>query len=43
MLKVGPDPAHTVLVLVPGMFGAANDFRLLARDLVADLPGPDRR
>jgi hypothetical protein len=39
VLKVGPDTAHTVLVLVPGMFGAANDFRLLARDLVAGLPG----
>ncbi|MEU1183260.1 alpha/beta hydrolase [Streptomyces sp. NPDC005820] len=39
VLKVGPDTAHTVLVLVPGMFGAANDFRLLARDLVAQLPG----
>ncbi|MGW0583667.1 alpha/beta hydrolase [Streptomyces sp. NPDC002920] len=39
VLKVGPDSAHTALVLVPGMFGAANDFRLLARDLVAALPG----
>ncbi|MER6359167.1 hypothetical protein ABT186_47215 [Streptomyces sp. NPDC001634] len=39
MLKVGPDTARTVLVLVPGMFGAANDFRRLARDLVAGLPG----
>ncbi|MCD9878726.1 alpha/beta fold hydrolase [Streptomyces guryensis] len=39
VLKVGPDAAQTVLVLVPGMFGAANDFRLLARDLVAALPG----
>ncbi|MFD4508570.1 alpha/beta hydrolase [Streptomyces sp. NPDC058457] len=39
VLKVGPDTAHIVLVLVPGMFGAANDFRLLARDLVAQLPG----
>jgi dienelactone hydrolase len=39
VLKVGPDSAPTVLVLVPGMFGAANDFRLLARDLVAALPG----
>ncbi|MER5428423.1 alpha/beta fold hydrolase [Streptomyces sp. NPDC002588] len=39
VLKVGPDTARTVLVLVPGMFGAANDFRLLARDLVAALPG----
>jgi len=48
VLKVGPDRAHTVLVLVPGMFGAANDFRLLARDLVERVPGlqvwaPDRR
>ncbi|MFF3333846.1 alpha/beta hydrolase [Streptomyces sp. NPDC002888] len=39
VLKVGPDTAHTVLVLVPGMFGAANDFRLLARDLVRAVPG----
>lgn len=39
VLKVGPDTAHTILVLVPGMFGAANDFRLLARDLVAAVPG----
>ena len=39
VLKVGPDTAGTVLVLVPGMFGAANDFRLLARDLVAAVPG----
>ncbi|MGW2378885.1 alpha/beta hydrolase [Streptomyces sp. NPDC001658] len=39
VLKVGPDTAHTVLVMVPGMFGAANDFRLVARDLVAALPG----
>ncbi|MGW2521860.1 alpha/beta hydrolase [Streptomyces sp. NPDC001617] len=39
VLKVGPDTASTVLVLVPGMFGAANDFRLAARDLVAAVPG----
>ncbi|MGW1715533.1 alpha/beta hydrolase [Streptomyces sp. NPDC002156] len=39
VLKVGPDTAGTVLVLVPGMFGAANDFRLPARDLVAAVPG----
>lgn len=39
VLKVGPRGAHTVLVLVPGMFGAANDFRLLARDLVEAVPG----
>ncbi|MGP4048211.1 alpha/beta hydrolase [Streptomyces sp. 2A115] len=39
VLKVGPDTAHTVLLLVPGMFGAANDFRLLARDLVEAVPG----
>ncbi|MEU2281130.1 alpha/beta fold hydrolase [Streptomyces sp. NPDC013178] len=39
VLKVGPDSAHTALVLVPGMFGAANDFRLLARDLVRAVPG----
>ena len=39
VLKVGPEAAHTVLVLVPGMFGAAGDFRLLARDLVAAVPG----
>ncbi|MFF6781148.1 alpha/beta hydrolase [Streptomyces sp. NPDC012510] len=39
VLKVGPRDAGTVLVLVPGMFGAANDFRLMARDLVAAVPG----
>lgn len=39
VLKVGPATASTVLVLVPGMLGAANDFRLLARDLVAAVPG----
>ena len=39
VLKVGPEMADTVLVLVPGMFGAANDFRLLARDLVEAAPG----
>jgi dienelactone hydrolase len=39
VLQVGPATAHTVLVLVPGMFGAANDFRLIARDLVAAVPG----
>lgn len=39
VLKVGPRDAATVLVLVPGMFGAANDFRLMARDVVAAVPG----
>ncbi|MEE1758098.1 alpha/beta hydrolase [Streptomyces sp. SP18BB07] len=39
VLKVGPRDARTVVVLVPGMFGAANDFRLMARDLVARVPG----
>ena len=39
VLKIGPRNAATVLVLVPGMFGAANDFRLMARDLVAAVPG----
>ncbi|MEU3338075.1 alpha/beta fold hydrolase [Streptomyces sp. NPDC006668] len=39
VLKIGADSARTVLVLVPGMFGAANDFRLLARDVVAAVPG----
>ncbi|MPY64504.1 alpha/beta fold hydrolase [Streptomyces spongiae] len=39
VLQVGPRDAGTVLVLVPGMFGAANDFRLVARDLVAAVPG----
>ncbi|KPI05878.1 hypothetical protein OK074_4368 [Actinobacteria bacterium OK074] len=38
VLKVGPQDAATVLVLVPGQFGAANDFRLLARDVVAAVP-----
>ncbi|WP_406222394.1 alpha/beta hydrolase [Streptomyces canus] len=39
VLKVGPDTARSVLVMVPGMFGAANDFRWAARDLVAAVPG----
>lgn len=39
VLRIGADSAPTVLVTVPGMFGAANDFRLLARDLVAAVPG----
>lgn len=39
VLKVGPDTARTVPVMVPGMFGAANDFRRAARDLVAAVPG----
>lgn len=39
VLQVGPDTAHTVVVLVPGMFGAAGDFRLFARDLVRAVPG----
>lgn len=39
VLQVGDPAAGTVLVLVPGQFGAANDFRLLARDLVAAVPG----
>ncbi|QYX78694.1 alpha/beta hydrolase [Streptomyces akebiae] len=39
VLKVGPRDAETVVVLVPGMFGAANGFRLMARDLVASVPG----
>ncbi|WP_264300179.1 alpha/beta hydrolase [Streptomyces phaeolivaceus] len=39
VLKVGAPDAGTVVVLVPGMFGAANDFRLTARDLVASVPG----
>ncbi|QNP73022.1 alpha/beta hydrolase [Streptomyces roseirectus] len=38
-LQIGDPAAGTVLVLVPGQFGAANDFRLLARDLVAAVPG----
>ncbi|MGW0845535.1 alpha/beta hydrolase [Streptomyces sp. NPDC002787] len=39
VLKVGPRDAKTVVVLVPGMFGAANGFRPMARDLVASVPG----
>lgn len=39
VLRIGPRDAATVLLLVPGMFGAANDFRLMARDLVAAVPG----
>ena len=39
VLAIGPACAETVLVLVPGMLGAANDFRLMARDLVSAVPG----
>jgi len=38
-LQIGDPAAGTVLVLIGGQFGAANDFRLLARDLVAAVPG----
>ena len=33
VLRVGPPSARPVLVLVPGQFGAAGDFRFLAREL----------
>jgi hypothetical protein len=33
------EPTHTILVLVPGLFGSATDFDLLARQLVAATPG----
>lgn len=37
--RVGPSTARTVLVLVPGTGGGAGTFTLLARDLVARVPG----
>ena len=39
VLKVGPSSAKRVLVLVPGTFGGAGDFRLVARDIVKRVPG----
>ncbi|MEY9872323.1 hypothetical protein ABH931_001797 [Streptacidiphilus sp. MAP12-33] len=38
VLEVGRPQARQVVVLVPGQFGAANDFRALAEELVARLP-----
>lgn len=38
VLKVGRPTARQVVVLVPGMYGAAGDFRVLARDLARRLP-----
>lgn len=38
VLEVGSARARQVLVLVPGQFGAVNDFRALAEELVARLP-----
>ena len=39
VLKVGPSSAKRVLVLVPGTYGGAGDFRLVARDIVRRVPG----
>ena len=39
VLKVGPSSAKRILVLVPGTFGGAGDFRLVARDIVKRVPG----
>src|SRR5947208_10286948 len=39
VLQVGDPHARQVLVLVPGQFGSAGDFRLLARDLARRVPG----
>jgi pimeloyl-ACP methyl ester carboxylesterase len=39
VLKIGPSSAKRVLVLVPGTFGGAGDFRLVARDIVKRVPG----
>jgi hypothetical protein len=39
VLKIGPSSAKRVLVLVPGTFGGAGDFRLVARDIVRRVPG----
>jgi pimeloyl-ACP methyl ester carboxylesterase len=39
VLKVGPSSAKRVLVLVPGTFGGAGDFRLVARDIVKRVRG----
>jgi pimeloyl-ACP methyl ester carboxylesterase len=38
VLRVGSPSARRVLVLLPGQFAAANDYRVLARDLVGQLP-----
>ncbi|RAG83307.1 alpha/beta hydrolase [Streptacidiphilus pinicola] len=38
VLEVGRPQARQVVVLVPGQFGAADDFRALAEELVARLP-----
>lgn len=35
------EPAHTVVVLMPGIFGGATSFDPLARQLVAALPGTE--
>lgn len=37
--RIGPAGARTVLVLVPGTAGGAGDFTLVARDIVARVPG----
>jgi hypothetical protein len=39
-LRYGTDEkAHTILILVPGIFGGATNFDILARQLVASRPG----
>src|SRR4051794_8799730 len=38
VLKIGPSNAKRILVLVPGTFGGAGDFRLVARDIVKRVP-----
>jgi dienelactone hydrolase len=39
VLKVGPSSARRILVLVPGTFGGAGNFRQVARDIVKRVPG----
>lgn len=39
VLKFGPAKARRVLVLVPGTYGGAGNFRLVARDIVRRVPG----
>jgi pimeloyl-ACP methyl ester carboxylesterase len=38
VLKIGPSAARRVLVLIPGTYGGAGDFRLVARDIVKRVP-----
>ena len=39
VLKFGPSSAKRVLVLVPGIYAGAGQFRLVARDIVRRVPG----